>query len=173
MGRRFSRAISLTSVGLIVMLGAGCGSAGSSAPSGLDKTTHWLPEPFGSADSMRFGFQEVADLDQGATTNFPVGWYVVTKTWAERYPRTLTAFLDALKQGQEIADTDRSAVELAMEKLPSPYAVPAPIAAVMSLEKYPLSVAPDIDLSRVQRVADAMYQFRMLTQMFHVSSMLS
>ena len=42
----------------------------------------------------------------------------------------------------------------------------------MSLENYPLSVAPDIDLSRVQRVADAMYEFHMLTQAFHVSSML-
>jgi hypothetical protein len=27
----------------------------------------------------------------------------------------------------------------------------------------PLSIAPDIDLSRVQRVADAMFQFRMLS----------
>jgi len=132
----------------------------------------WLPEPFGSADAMQYGLQEVADLDQGATTNFPVGWYVVTKAWAKKYPRTLTAFLDALQQGQEIADTDRSAVELAMEKLPKPYAVPPAIAAVMSLESYPLSVAPDIDLSRVQRVADAMYQFHMLSQPFQVSSML-
>ena len=133
----------------------------------------WLPEPFGSAFAMRYGFQQVADLDQGATASFPVGWYVVTKAWAKKYPRTLAAFLDALKQGQEIADSDRSAVERAMEKLPLPYAVAAPIAAVMSLENYPLSVAPDIDLSRVQRVADAMYEFHMLTHTFHVSSMLS
>ena len=42
----------------------------------------------------------------------------------------------------------------------------AQIAAVMSLEDYPLSVAPDIDQSRVQRVADAMYQFQMLTHPF-------
>ena len=42
----------------------------------------------------------------------------------------------------------------------------------MSLENYPPSVAPEIDLSRVQRVADAMYEFHMLTQTFHVSSML-
>jgi NitT/TauT family transport system substrate-binding protein len=133
----------------------------------------WLPEPFGSADAMKYGFQEVADLDQGATTSFPVGWYMVTKTWAKKYPRTLAAFLAALVKGQEIADTDRSAVELAMEKLPPPYNVAPPIAAVMSLENYPLSIAPDIDRSRVQRVADAMYQFHMLAQPFYVSSMLS
>jgi hypothetical protein len=33
----------------------------------------------------------------------------------------------------------------------------------MSLETYPLSIAPDIDRSRVQRVANEMYQFRMLS----------
>jgi NitT/TauT family transport system substrate-binding protein len=132
----------------------------------------WLPEPFGSADAMKYGLQELTDLDQGATTNFPVGWYVVTKAWAKKYPRTLAAFLDALQQGQEIADTDRAAVEQAMEKLPPPYAVPPAIAAVMSLENYPLSVAPDIDPARVQRVADAMFQFHMLAQPFRVSSML-
>ena len=59
-----------------------------------------------------------------------------------------------------------------MGKLPFPYTVPPTIAAVMSLENYPLSVTPDIDRSRVQRVADEMYQFRMLASPFKVSSML-
>ena len=43
---------------------------------------------------------------------------------------------------------------------------------MMSLENYPLSVAPDSDQSRVQRVADAMDQFHMLTQPFEFSTML-
>jgi len=132
----------------------------------------WLPEPFGSEDAASLGLQEICDLDQGATANFPVGWYVVTKAWAKKYPQTMAAFLDALRQGQEIADSRRRAVEQAMEKLPFPYTVPPTIAAVMSLETYPLSVAPDIDLSRVQRVANEMYLFRMLGRPFHVSSML-
>jgi NitT/TauT family transport system substrate-binding protein len=33
----------------------------------------WLPEPFGSADAESMGLQELCDLDQGATANFPVG----------------------------------------------------------------------------------------------------
>jgi len=33
-------------------------------------------------------------------------------------------------------------------------------------------VTPDIDQSRVQRVADAMYQFHMLTKPFRVAMML-
>ena len=132
----------------------------------------WLPEPFGSADEESMGLQELCDLDQGATANFPVGWYVVTKAWAKKYPRTMAAFLTALREGQQIADTRRDAVEQAMEKLPVPYTVPAGIAAVMSLETYPLSTAPDIDRSRVQRVADEMHQFQMLGSQFKVSSML-
>ena len=132
----------------------------------------WLPEPFGSVYAESMGVQEFCDLDQGATAGFPVGWYVVTKAWAKKYPRTLAAFLDALRAAQQTADTRRTAVEQAMEKLPAPYTVPPPIAAVMSLETYPLSIAPDIDQSRVQRVANEMYQFRMLSQTFQVSSML-
>lgn len=132
----------------------------------------WLPEPFGSADAESMGLQELYDLDQGAAANFPVGWYVVTKAWAKRDPQTMAAFLTALREGQQIADTRRDAVEQAMEKLPSPYTVPPAIASVMSLETYPLSIAPDIDRSRVQRVAEEMYQFQMLTRPFQVSSML-
>ena len=132
----------------------------------------WLPEPFGSADAESMGLQELYDLDQGATANFPVGWYVVTKAWAKRYPQTMAAFLIALREGQQIADTRRDAVEQAMEKLPLPYTVPPTIASVMSLETYPLSIAPDIDRSRVQRVAEEMYQFQMLARPFQVSSML-
>ncbi len=118
------------------------------------------------------GLQELCDLDQGATASFPVGWYVVTKAWAQKYPRTLAAFLTALQAGQQVADTRRNAVEQAMEKLPSPYAVTPMIASVMSIETYPLNIAPDIDVSRVQRVANEMYQFRMLTQPFQVKTML-
>ena len=60
----------------------------------------WLPEPFGSEDAASLGLQELCDLDQGATANFPVGWYVVTKAWAKKYPQTLAAFLDALRRAR-------------------------------------------------------------------------
>ena len=96
----------------------------------------------------------------------------MTKGWAKKYPRTLAAFLAAFRQGQQIADTNRTAVEQAMEKLPAPFTVSPTIAAVMSIENYPLNIAPDIDVPRVQRVATEMYQFKMLTQPFRVSTML-
>ena len=132
----------------------------------------WLPEPTASANAQSMGLLELCDLDQGATAGFPVGWYVATKAWAKKYPRTLAAFLAAFRQGQQIADTNRTAVEQAMEKLPAPFTVSPTIAAVMSIENYPLNIAPDIDLPRVQRVANEMYQFKMLTQPFRMSTML-
>jgi NitT/TauT family transport system substrate-binding protein len=132
----------------------------------------WLPEPTASADAQSMGLEELADLDQGATAGFPVGWYVVTKAWAKKYPRTLAAFLDALRAGQQIADGNRTAVERAMEKLPAPFTVSPVIAAVMSIETYPLTIAPDINQVRVQRVADEMLRFHMLKTSFQVSSML-
>jgi NitT/TauT family transport system substrate-binding protein len=132
----------------------------------------WLPEPTASANAQSMGLLELCDLDQGATAGFPVGWYVATKAWAKKYPRTLAAFLTALREGQQIADSNRTAVEQAMEKLPAPFTVSPTIAAVMSIETYPLNVAPNIDLTRVQRVADEMYQFNMLKTKFQVSSML-
>jgi NitT/TauT family transport system substrate-binding protein len=132
----------------------------------------WLPEPTASADAQSMGLQELTDLDQGATASFPVGWYVATKAWAKKYPHTLAAFLYALSAGQQIADSSRTAVEQAMEKLPAPFKVSPTIAAVMSIETYPLNSAANIDLRRVQRVADEMYQFKMLSQPFQVSTML-
>ena len=132
----------------------------------------WLPEPFGSQDSASFGFAELADLNQGVAAGFPIVWYVVTKAWAKSHRGTLAAFLGALRQGQQIADTDRSAIEQAMEKLPAPYAVSRMIAALMAVPAYPLSIAPDIDRARVQRVADAMYRYQMIARPFNSSSLL-
>lgn len=133
----------------------------------------WLPEPYGSIDSASMGLREVADLYQGEAKNFPVTWYVATKTWAKSHPHTLTAFLYALREGQQLADTDRADVERAVEQLPEPYTVKPQYAAIMSIGNYPLNTAPDIDGARVQRVAEAMRQFSMLPSAFNVASMLA
>lgn len=166
-----SYGISPQDVHFVVIKGSFPGMAQALKQHAIDVA--WLPEPFGSIDQVSVGLRKLADLDQGATTNFPVGWYVVTKGWAQRHPNTLAAFLGALKQGQEIADTNRSAVEKAMERLPAPYTVPPAIAAVMTIESYPLTTTPGIDPVTVQRVADEMQQFGMLTSRFDTKTMLT
>jgi NitT/TauT family transport system substrate-binding protein len=41
-----------------------------------------LPEPFASEAEQADGAVLLADLDQGATANFPIEGYVVTEQWA-------------------------------------------------------------------------------------------
>jgi NitT/TauT family transport system substrate-binding protein len=129
-----------------------------------------MPEPFATAAEQEYGVTQLTDLNQGATDQFPIQGYVVTKSWAEQNPGTLKAFITALSQGQELADTSRHAVEQAMETLSSPPdgQVSALVASVMAVNIYPTS----IDKVRIQRVADVMYQFGLLHSSFNVTPMI-
>ena len=127
----------------------------------------FAPEPFVSLDEQKAGIEELADLDQGSTHDFPIQGYAVTQAWAAKYPNTLEAFDRALSRGQEIADTDRAAVELAVEKY---LGIPAATAAFISLPSFPAGV----DAVRLQRVVSAMLQFGLLSpkdQSFRIQAM--
>lgn len=127
-----------------------------------------VPEPFASNGEELYGVQELADLDQGATENFPLQGYAVSDTWAQQNPGTLDAFVAALTQGQQLADADRSVVEKAAEKFLN---VPARTAALISLPDFPLSVTS----GELERIVHAMAQFGLLPKndaSFNVSSML-
>jgi NitT/TauT family transport system substrate-binding protein len=117
-----------------------------------------IPEPFVSEGEQEFGLQELADLDQGGTENFPIQGFAVTQAWAQQHPNTLKAFVTALDEGQEIADTDRAAVEQAIEQ--PPLKVAPSIAAVISLPDFPTAIDP----TRLQRVLDDMIQFGFLAK---------
>ena len=126
-----------------------------------------VPEPFVSEGEQQYGLQMLADLDQGGMENFPIQGFAVTQTWAQRNPDTLKAFVTALDQGQEIADTDRAAVEGAIEQ--PPLKVARAIAAVIALPDFPTA----INSTRLQRVLNDMIQFGFLPNKdasFRVSS---
>jgi len=126
----------------------------------------WMPEPFVSSTEEQLGALDISDLDSGAVTGFPLVGYAATRAWERRYPRTESAFLRALAKGQQVADTDRAAVERAMETF---LGVPPQVAAVMSLPRYILG---GVDRARMQRVADAMRRFGMLKGRFEVGQMI-
>jgi NitT/TauT family transport system substrate-binding protein len=128
-----------------------------------------LPEPFASQAEQSMGVLPLADLNQGATAAFPVQGCAVTRQWATVHPQALAAFRAAFEQGQEIADTDRAAVQQAMEALPAPLGLSKVTAALMTLDSYP--VGP-VDTVRIQRVADVMRQFLGFPA-FNVGSMIS
>ncbi len=51
---------------------------------------------------------------RGRLQNFPIGTIVGSAKWVKNNPNTIAAFLRAYDQGQQIADTDRGAVEKAL-----------------------------------------------------------
>lgn len=130
-----------------------------------------LPEPFATEVQQKYGAVPLADSNQGATQSFPIQGYVVTRAWARQNPNTLRAFVTALEQGQEIADTNRADVEKAMETLRGPQdgQVPPIVGSVMALNDYPISIDP----VRLQRVPDVMQQFGLLHRPFNIRSMLA
>jgi NitT/TauT family transport system substrate-binding protein len=104
----------------------------------------FAPEPFVS-QAEESGDTVILDTDQAATANFPIEGYVVTRAWAERYPKTAAAFARAVDEGQQIADTSRATVEQVLKR----YLRLSPVtASMMSLGNYPVSVDP-IPLERV------------------------
>ena len=118
----------------------------------------WLPEPFATIAQETFGAMTLADFNQGSLQGFPIGAYIGTRQWVQSHPDTVAAFLRALQEGQQVADTDRPAVESAlMDKanLTKAFAATPLQAATMSLDTYPLGM----DVPTMQRVSDAMFEF--------------
>jgi NitT/TauT family transport system substrate-binding protein len=112
----------------------------------------WLPQPVGTLAEQEVGAVPLADFDQGSMQNFPFTGYIGTTQWVRTHPSTVAAFLRALAEGQEVADTDREAVESAMER----YTGITPLVAdSMSIDSYPLTM----DLPELQRVPDSMFQY--------------
>lgn len=129
-----------------------------------------LAEPYATQMAEQYGAVTIADLDTGATQQFPVEGYAVTKAWARANPSTLKAFDIALEAGQQIADTDRAAVEAAFVALKDGEGhVDKTTATLMALNNYPLSISA----SRLQRVADVMREFGFLKQHFDVQTLLT
>jgi NitT/TauT family transport system substrate-binding protein len=94
--------------------------------------------------------------------------FPVTAAWAKKYPNTLKAFTAALSQGQEIADTDRAAVERVLQKY---LHIDKQAVAFISLPAFPLGV----DAVRLQRVVSSMKRFGLLPRStrFQVTSMIA
>jgi NitT/TauT family transport system substrate-binding protein len=112
----------------------------------------WLPEPLGEIAEQEVGAVPLADFDQGSMQDFPFTGYIGTTAWVQAHPGTVAAFLRALAAGQQLADTDRAAVEAAMET----YTGITPLVAdTMSIDSYPLQM----DVPELQRVPDSMFQY--------------
>jgi NitT/TauT family transport system substrate-binding protein len=125
----------------------------------------WLPQPLGEIAQQQYGAIPLADFDQSSVQGLPFTGYMGDTDWINTHPNTVAAFLRALEKGQQLADTDRSAVETAMEE----YTGISPIiAATMAIDTYPLSM----DVPQLQRVADSMFEFGLTTSRYQISNMI-
>jgi NitT/TauT family transport system substrate-binding protein len=112
----------------------------------------WLPQPLGEIAEQQVGAEPLADFDQGSMQDFPFTGYIGTTAWVRSHPAAVAAFLRALGAGQQLADTDRAAVEAAMEKYTG---ITPLIADTMAIDSYPL----EMDVPQLQRVPDTMFQY--------------
>jgi NitT/TauT family transport system substrate-binding protein len=113
----------------------------------------FLAEPYVTIAGEQYGDEVLADLDQGATTNFPIDGYVATRAWAQRHPKTAAAFVRAIEEGQTIAASDTAAAQAAIGQADQLSPV---VTGVMALPDFP--VGP-VDQKRIQREAAVMLQF--------------
>jgi NitT/TauT family transport system substrate-binding protein len=120
----------------------------------------FLAEPYITFAGEDYGEQELADLDQGATTNFPVDGYVATRTWAQRHPQAAAAFVRAIEAGQALANSEAAAVQAAVGKFDQ---LPPDVTTLMALPGFPTGQVAE---SQIQRVATAMLQFGMLSKAY-------
>jgi NitT/TauT family transport system substrate-binding protein len=120
----------------------------------------FLAEPYVTIAEQGYGDQELADLDQGATENFPIDGYVATQAWAEQHPKATAAFERAIQEGQAIADTDRKAVQTAIGE--SDDLTPV-VTAVMALPGFPTG---PVNGQIIQRVAELMLEFGVLGRQY-------
>lgn len=112
----------------------------------------WLPQPFATMAQQQYGAVQIADFDQGAMRDFPLTGYIAATNWARTHPNTVAAFDRALAAAQQVADTNRAALEKAMEKYTG---LPPIIADTMPYDAYPLNMAG----TELQRVSNAMFEF--------------
>jgi NitT/TauT family transport system substrate-binding protein len=126
----------------------------------------WFTEPFKTEAQVEYGAELLFDTDEGATANFPITGAVTTAAWAQRYPKTAAAFIRGLEQGNELADISHVDVE---RVLPVYTTINSQTAALISAGTFPTSTSP----VRLQRIADDMMTFGMLTHPLNVDQMLA
>jgi NitT/TauT family transport system substrate-binding protein len=120
----------------------------------------FLAEPYVTLAEEQYGERTLADLDQGATINFPIDGYVATQSWAQAHPKAVAAFVRAVEEGQALAASRRGVVEQAMAE--SDHLSPS-VTSLMSLPVFPQG---PVDETRIQREAVAMLQFGMLSTQY-------
>lgn len=105
---------------------------------------------------------ELADIDTGATQNFPINGYGALDSWVTANPRTAKAFIAAVEQGNRIAATSPAVLQHALE---TSLHLSPDVVDVMAVGSFPTVTDP----VQIQRDADLMLKFGQLSRPFAVA----
>ncbi|HEV2780223.1 MAG TPA: ABC transporter substrate-binding protein [Actinophytocola sp.] len=130
-----------------------------------DAQSGWLIEPFLTVAALQTGAVPFVDTATGATLELPQSGYVCARSFAQRNPRTVRAFQNALVEAQVRAQ-DRTALEREFTDYLRNAGVTSTVASLMNVGTYPSSLRA----VRPQRVADLMVSQGMLTERINVST---
>jgi NitT/TauT family transport system substrate-binding protein len=120
-----------------------------------------MPEPFITQATGQLGAFSVLDAASGRAADLPIAGLAATAEFVARNPNTIAAFQRAVGRAQaEMAD--RAVVE---QTLPSYTRIDLKTAARLNLGSWPERVDP----AGLQRLADLMQEFGMLSTRFDVS----
>ncbi|TCO60721.1 ABC transporter substrate-binding protein [Actinocrispum wychmicini] len=123
-----------------------------------------LQEPNLTVAKQTLGVVVVADRATGPVADFPIAGYATSAKFAKANPRTVAAFQRAMAKGQgDVAD--RQTLE---STLLSYGGVDQNIVKLVVIGFFPTS----IDRTRLQRVADLMQTYGILTEKFDVGPMI-
>lgn len=127
-----------------------------------DAESGWLIEPFLTAAMLETGAVPFVDTATGPTQDLPQSGYVCARSFAQRNPRTIRAFQQALV-GAQVRTQERITLE---RELTDYMKITPQVAALMNVGTFPSSLRA----VRPQRVADLMISQGMMTEPINVSS---
>ena len=119
----------------------------------------FLAEPYITLAAEDYGDQELTDLDEGSTLNFPVDGYVATLAWAQKNPKT-GGRVRAGDRGGTGAGQQRSGYRPGGRGEVRPQ-LPPEVTALIALPGFP---SGPVAKTQIQRVAAAMLQFGLLSK---------
>ncbi|MCP2259491.1 NitT/TauT family transport system substrate-binding protein [Streptoalloteichus tenebrarius] len=122
-------------------------------------------EPYATQAQRKTGAAVVMDSMTGPTAELPIAGYVSSAKFAQENPKTVKAFQRALKKAQAEAQADRKKVEA---QLVEQLKMEEDDAKLVNLGTYPTT----LEASRLQRVADLMKNYGVLTEPLDVKPLI-
>jgi NitT/TauT family transport system substrate-binding protein len=122
-------------------------------------------QPFITIMESQAGAHPLADLMTGPMENFPLVGWGTTAYFVQHYPRTVAAFQRAIEKGLQLAASNPTLVR---QTIPTYIPTIKPqIANIMPLDTFNTTLS----VTRLQRVADIMEQFKFLPPNFNVKQL--